>query len=83
MTTTSAIAHAMTARGLSTAEAAALLGISTEYLAAILDKKVRIKAYVAVRLEVHFDLSAQKILLDQAFVELYKARTAYAREVQP
>lgn len=78
MRPTAALTLAMQARGLSVAETAALLEIGPEYLEAILAKRVRLKGYVAVRLEAHFsELSAQKLLLDQAFVELHRARMQY------
>jgi plasmid maintenance system antidote protein VapI len=80
MTATAAIRRAIAARGLTQQDAAALLGISESYLSDVLNKRRGISGFVAVRLEAHFGISAQKLLVDQAIMEWEVAKHAYAKE---
>lgn len=66
--------RAIAAHQLSYAEAAAKLEISELYLSCILTKRCAISANVAVRAEMVLGLDAQKVLIDQALMELTKAR---------
>lgn len=71
------IRHAMQVHGLNQKETAACLEISEQYLSDILRKRRGISAFVAVRLEDAFGIDAHRLMLDQALIELFKARSEF------
>lgn len=72
------IQHAIDKTGCTQKEIATRLNISQQYLSDIVRGRRAVSAFVAVRLETVLGIDALKVMTDQTFDELRKARQEYA-----